>query len=701
MLESAVHVPLTPTFAGEPVAAADVVLGPVPAGRFVAAGAKVSVYALTAPPQVTASSTSPTTANVTWVPVAGASGYRIERAAGTGSFAIIATLGDVATFADSGLTTNVSYRYRVTALGAAGVSDGSPVASVTPAVGTNVSAPTDLAATLASGSVVSLSWANTSSNEAVLVQRSLDGGITWTDLVSLSGATKTYNDNVNRATLYAYRLKASTYTAVSPYTGSVSLLTPPKDVASFLRTGITTTTAAFTWTVVAGATGYVIEQSKEGGAFEQVATVAGGILSTTISGLETGTLYQFRIRATNAGGASDPKVVNGVLTIPAAPGSLTLSFDDSTDTTGIKVTFAPVKGAASYILERQSDGHPWAKLATLASNATSYFDTQVVSGEGYDYRLIAVNESGQSDKSPEASTFITDNGVLPMPEDLAFTVDAKGLVTVTWTSPAQPSGFVVQRLTGSVWKTVATTPGSVNSATIKGLAVGTTTRVRVASLSDGGEVGSASDDIAVMLPPAAVKNIKLLGVPTNSSAVLTWTAPVGASKFKVERSSDGTNFVVVATDQPAAVYNDSSLEAGTSYRYRVTAGNDGGFGPVGSTFTLVTAPGVPTGVTVSASATAYTVSWGDIGGETGYRVQGSADGATWTILATTKPNVTSVTVKKTKKPVLYFRVASFNKTGTSNYTSPAQAGSAGLRVLGRVFSDNLVRGDPSNHQILL
>ncbi|MEP6692113.1 MAG: hypothetical protein ABJD07_13215, partial [Gemmatimonadaceae bacterium] len=65
-----------------------------------------------------------TSANVRFNAVASATGYKVERATGAsgGTFAQVGTLGALASpcFDDVGLTVNTSYRYRVTALAAAG-----------------------------------------------------------------------------------------------------------------------------------------------------------------------------------------------------------------------------------------------------------------------------------------------------------------------------------------------------------------------------------------------------------------------------------------------------------------------------------------------------------------------------------------------------------------------------------------------------
>jgi hypothetical protein len=72
-----------------------------------------------APTGVTVSALSPVSNRITWTAIPGVTGYAIERAAGAGAFAEIAT-PTAATYDDVGLDSEVSYRYRVAAINSAG-----------------------------------------------------------------------------------------------------------------------------------------------------------------------------------------------------------------------------------------------------------------------------------------------------------------------------------------------------------------------------------------------------------------------------------------------------------------------------------------------------------------------------------------------------------------------------------------------------
>jgi hypothetical protein len=74
-----------------------------------------------APSTATATATSSTSVTVSWANVANETGYTLERATGTGAYAVIATLAANATsYADTQVTAGNNYNYRLRAGNAAG-----------------------------------------------------------------------------------------------------------------------------------------------------------------------------------------------------------------------------------------------------------------------------------------------------------------------------------------------------------------------------------------------------------------------------------------------------------------------------------------------------------------------------------------------------------------------------------------------------
>src|SRR5205807_2623455 len=142
-------------------------------------------------------------------------GYKIERSADGGSTwsTLVANTGSTATtYSDTGLTHSTTYTYRVSAINSVGTSTPSNIASATTLV-VAPSPPTGLAATAVSSSQINLSWAPPADNggsaiTGYKIERSTDGGITWTALVANTGsAMTTYSDTaLSHTTAYTYRV---------------------------------------------------------------------------------------------------------------------------------------------------------------------------------------------------------------------------------------------------------------------------------------------------------------------------------------------------------------------------------------------------------------------------------------------------------------------------------------------------------------
>ena len=63
------------------------------------------------------------------------------------------------------------------------------------------------------------------------------------------------------------------------------------------------------WAPVTGETGYKIEQSSDGTVFKQVQAVGSAVTSSTVTGLNAGVTYYFRVRASDLWGDSGPSSV--------------------------------------------------------------------------------------------------------------------------------------------------------------------------------------------------------------------------------------------------------------------------------------------------------------------------------------------------------------------------------------------------------
>ena len=164
--------------------------------------------------------------------------------------------------------------------------------------------------------------------------------------------------------------------------------------------------------------------------------------------------------------------------------------------------------------------------------------------------------------------------------------------------------------------------------------------------------------------------------PTGSTLRLTWNAVSGATGYVVERSADGAVYSQVGTTSaPATSFSSTGLADGQRYYFRVRAGDAGGVSAPSAVAAGMTRAGAVSGLSaVPLSTTSITLNWSDAGGETGYRVERSVNGSTWTTLATLGSNIPSATATGLAEGTQYwFRVISLDAAGDASTSTVIEA----------------------------
>jgi hypothetical protein len=102
-------------------------------------------------------------------------------------------------------------------------------AGPTPTPTPTPAAPSNLVATAVSSSEIDLSWTDNSDNETEFqIERSTDGGLTFTQIATVGPSVTTYFDTgLTAATMYSYRVRASNLTGDSDYSNTATAVTLP------------------------------------------------------------------------------------------------------------------------------------------------------------------------------------------------------------------------------------------------------------------------------------------------------------------------------------------------------------------------------------------------------------------------------------------------------------------------------------------
>jgi hypothetical protein len=173
-------------------------------------------------------------------------------------------------------------------------------------------------------------------------------------------------------------------------------------------------------------------------------------------------------------------------------------------------------------------------------------------------------------------------------------------------------------------------------------------------------------DVAVGLPSAPTGLSATSGPPAPAppSITLTWNnTAVNATGIKIERSSDGVNFLLASTvGRNASSFTDTSVQASFTYFYRVRATNqigDSGPSNIATARTHIAAPAL---LVSDICANNVVLTWTSTA-DGHYDVARSLDGTTFTTIATVAAPNTTYTDSGLSFGTYFYRVTAVNADG--------------------------------------
>jgi titin len=659
-----------------------------------------------APTGLVAELAAPRAARLRWDDVATETGYVIERRIdGTDApwAAVGETAANVTTFAQDGLLAGTTYLYRVRARNAAGSSEPSNVASVrTPAEIQVPPAPTEVRATLVEPRAARVTWNDVEGETGYTIERRIDGtDAPWGRVGAVNAGVTSFTDaGLLAGKTYLYRVRAYNAAGSSEPSNVASVTTAPEvtipDAPRELdAVALGPRRVGVSWADVAGERGYKVERRLDGSdTWTQIRVVGENVTNIVDEAVEGGRTYFYRVRAFNAAGDSPYSNVDSVTVadVPVGAPATPRLESAAAGPRSARLAWTNVENETGYRLERRVDGAdgPWTLIATTGADVTTYLDEGLEPGKTYLYRVRAFNDAGESANSNTAYRTVPRDLVVPAaPTGLDATL-VEGRVRLTWNDVENERGYRVERrLDGSAeeWRQAGTTAANVTTFTDGSeLLPGRTYVYRVRAVNEAG-ASVPSDADAVQIPgdagaPAATR--VEAGVLSPRAIRLAWRDVEGETGYRIERRVDGTDgpwTQVATTAANVTRYVDEGLEPGKTYLYRVRAFNEAGESP-NSNVAFATTPGEGTRPAAprelrasAASATAIDLRWGDVGNETGYKIERRLDGSTtWRQVGSTNADVTTfrdATVMPRRTYV--YRVRAFNAFGDSPYSNTAAA----------------------------
>lgn len=169
---------------------------------------------------------------------------------------------------------------------------------------------------------------------------------------------------------------------------------------------------------------------------------------------------------------------------------------------------------------------------------------------------------------------------------------------------------------------------------------------------------------------------------------LAWTDnATDETGFELERSADGQTFTKLTDLGPnVKTYQHTGLAPATRYFYRVLAKNASGksaYSNIANATTLQVAPAAPSNLTATAvSISQIDLKWTDnANNETGYQVERSPNGTSFTKIADLPANATTYqSTGLTPATTYYYRVRAVNAIGPSAYSNAGSAQTQNIPV---------------------
>jgi xyloglucan-specific exo-beta-1,4-glucanase len=602
--------------------------------------------------------------SLSWTGSTGATSYNVKRSTVSGSGYATVASSNGTLYTNTGLTNGTTYYYVVTAVNVAGESPNSAQASATPLLNLAL----NHTVTVSSVESTSLPGAN-----------AVDGSL-GTRWASAQGVDPQWIYVDLGATYNVTRVKLSWEAA---YATAYQVQVSP-DATNWTNIYSTTTGT---------------------GGVNDLTGLTGSGRYVRMNGTARGTVYGYSLWEFEVfGTAGGP---------PTAPTSLTATAGN----TQVALSWNASSGATSYNLKRSTvNGSGYATITS--PTGTSYTNTGLTNGTTYYYVVTAVNASGESANSSQASatpqsvTVINDNtsgtgqnqcnytgtgwtyevyapnysgddhfsNVTNDACQIAFTgtqvkiyttiQDNEGNMAVSIDGGAETM-IDLYNATEVVQQLKYTSPTLTNAAH--------TVKMRVAGTKNASSLGFyiTVDRIEItsggVTAPAAPTG--LTATPGNAQVALSWTASTGATSYNLKRSTVNGSGYATITSPTGTSYTNTGLTNGTTYYYVVTAVNTGGESANSSqaSATPVAPPAAPTGLTATPGSTQVALGWTASSGATSYNVKRSTVSGSGYAQVTNVATTSYTNTGLTNGTTYYFVVTALNAGGESANSAQASA----------------------------
>jgi fibronectin type 3 domain-containing protein/predicted RNA-binding protein with TRAM domain len=337
--------------------------------------------------------------------------------------------------------------------------------------------------------------------------------------------------------------------------------------------------------------------------------------SASWEGLQDSHVYEFQVRAENAGGLGAPSNTVSVTAhggLPAPPTNLRLTPGNGQIVVNWTASTTPDVYYWVYYRDA-STGESFRKLSVPFSGTTATL-SPLTNGHTYEVKVATTNWAGDSKTTPVASA----RPLPPVPAAPSLTAIAgNGEVGLGWQGAEHATAFRVEyRDTTAGQQGWTQGPAGINAyaVTVRPLANGHRYEFRVFGNNVAGESAPSNVVAATPVPPPPSAPSNLRATAGNSQVTLSWNAsPTPDVYYWVYFRPQGQSaWYNVATPVRGTSFVHKPLFNGFSVEYKVTAANLGGqsgFSNTVSATPFLPIPAAPSGLTAVAGDRQVSLSW--------------------------------------------------------------------------------------------
>lgn len=586
-----------------------------------AAGEAVNAIPVCAAPVVTVKLDAATgKPALSWKKVDGAQSYQVYRASeGTDGFEPL-PVKDGVTYLDETATVNVTYSYKVQAIG--------KTESLDSILSDVVEATCGLARP-----VVTITADD--DGKPVITWEAIEGAVTYKVLRSskASDSMKYYTElpyedgtsftdtTVGGGKTYYYKVIAvgeGVESAATAYKKATGKCARPVLTAEPGTSG----KPSLKWNKISGAKKYEIRYSTDGGETWAKKTITTTKTSYTHSAATNGKQYTYQVRALGSKSA-----YNGLYSESASSNvtcgapSVTVTVDKATGQ--LNLSWKKVTGAAGYAIYRAVDGV--AEAEPIMVTSAGYKDTDVVPGVLYSYQVVTCGTDSVFNSIMSKAVSATATTARPA---IAVTANEAGKPVISWEAVDGAHTYVLYRSTKSTksYKVLVTLDKESCSYTDTTVSTGKSYYYKVIAVTENG----TKSDYSAYKKATGKCAQPVAGIDINAKSgkpVVSWAKVSGAKKYDVYRATvtadDISNYSKLGTTTKLS-YTDTKASVGKTYSYKVVAvGSKSAYNSLQSEATepvtaLMAQPAMK--LSIDSKTGKPVVSWGKVSGTTKYSV---------------------------------------------------------------------------------